>query len=550
MVQQPFIEIPLKIETLTPVHIGTGDDYYPTDYVIKNGKLYFLDRSKFTHHVKEEGKWEDFCNVSQKSGKEAIFEIRKFISGIFDGNPKLADICSLYSVDVSQGTSNIYNENIQSTNSQNQLEIQRMYRSGIDLKPVIPGSSVKGAFMTALSNYIKEDVSRNHDFGKLIKFSDFSFVGGKESVEVVHNSKNISLKNDRELILANSTFLGKVQFNSILNRTLSTDKDRWGNLTKNKLCSDDFEKDFFYILNNFYELNEESKDIMFQSILDFEKQNFNLFFKEEISLENSSLIKLGCHSGAYAVTLHPEQEGNIFNNQLFETVKKLINDRVSEVVFKQKIEETKAAKVIHKYKELGHREFINKLSFNGRCDKNAKRDKMFYMSHQTTTWITEEVKPLGWCRASAISQEEHAKYLSLVNKRRSDFELKLIKENKIYQEFLDKEQEKGRIEQQKIEEQQKQEELRKQKQIAEKIKLESMSEVDRICYQIANYDVSQENEQVVMKEFSNIDNFSSEDKIKLAKAIKKYFLKADKWDVKQGKKQYDKVQKIKQILEE
>ena len=34
------------VSTLSPVHIGCGEDYYPTNYVIDNGLL---------HHFSEEG---------------------------------------------------------------------------------------------------------------------------------------------------------------------------------------------------------------------------------------------------------------------------------------------------------------------------------------------------------------------------------------------------------------------------------------------------------------------------------------------------------------
>ena len=41
----------LKLTALTPIHIGTGEVYEPTSYVIDDGYLYEFEESLFFQHL-------------------------------------------------------------------------------------------------------------------------------------------------------------------------------------------------------------------------------------------------------------------------------------------------------------------------------------------------------------------------------------------------------------------------------------------------------------------------------------------------------------------
>ena len=87
--------------------------------------------------------------------------------------------------------------------------------------------------------------------------------------------------------------------------------------------------------------------------------------------------------------------------------------------------------------------------------------------------------------------------------------------------------------------------LEEQKKIKE---IENMSEIDKICYKID----SEYEENYAMDILKKIDNYNTEDKIKIAKALKEAWIKKCKWDKKDklSSKQEKKVEKIKSILNE
>ncbi len=496
MTKQPFIEIPIQIEVLTPVHIGMGEDYYPTDYVIADSKLYFIDRNKFTKHLMENGKWNDFVNVCNEQGERAILSIRKFIKDNFNVG------CSKYEVENVCGELGKKYNNPENTGQRgviSQTSIERIIRTSFYNEPILPGSSVKGAFMTALMNSMKDKSTISsgvfeHNnrtmnvIGQIISFSDFDLVKGSCGVKISKNIKSFGAEKDTQSVPSNkehisigSVFVGKVKINTI-------NKDfvkQYEAIVGQPILQ--FKKTFFQLINDFY----------FKDVYVLENTQFK-YFKSSFNLglvsENVATLKIGKHSGAYGVTVHPLQKNKI----------KLMQ---------------------------------------------GKGNPPKYGNNQTTVWTIDDL-PMAWCKISEISTDEYKQKRAIIIKRRSEYEEKLISDKKEYDSFIEtirmskveKKLKEEMIIKAKQEEKQKEEELLK--------KLAEMSDVDRMVFKISSFEVNQINEQLVMNEFNGIDSRSEEDKIKLAKAIKEYFIKSDKWDVKPGKKQYDKVQKIKQILGE
>ncbi len=68
------------ISTLSPVHIGCGEDYYPTNYVIDGGLL---------HHFSEEGllaaltlpEKKRLAKIAEEQGDNGIKKLQEFIHG-------------------------------------------------------------------------------------------------------------------------------------------------------------------------------------------------------------------------------------------------------------------------------------------------------------------------------------------------------------------------------------------------------------------------------------------------------------------------------------
>jgi len=147
----------LKITTLSPVHIGTGDVYEPTSFVIDGNRLYAFDEVLFYQSLSplekvslnaKLGDWMQIINFY----KEHIASARKITFFECDVTNKVAD---RYSAKKNKDGSINYN----------QLQINTVYKNPNTYRAVIPGSSIKGMFDTVLQIYpqkIKDNIPRQN----------------------------------------------------------------------------------------------------------------------------------------------------------------------------------------------------------------------------------------------------------------------------------------------------------------------------------------------------------------------------------------------------
>lgn len=149
----------LILETLTPVHIGSGETIEPYEYIITD-KLYRINLRRFISSLNIKDK-ETFLKLSSSD----IVKTRKFIKE----KANLSNIAE-YSMSVSSDVKNIYGDKINDPNSQ--LSIQTFVKTME--RPFIPGSSVKGAIRTALLfSMADKPVEYTRDIEKYVfKFKD------------------------------------------------------------------------------------------------------------------------------------------------------------------------------------------------------------------------------------------------------------------------------------------------------------------------------------------------------------------------------------------
>ena len=153
----------LKITPLTAVHIGTGLELTPFNYVIKLNKnrtptLYRFIPGQVISFLSSEQKKE----LEKLSESGNILPLRKFLYNNFKAGMEI------YSLPVSKDIAKSYVNNLQS--ERNQLIINEMYRKGDIYSPVIPGSSLKGAIRTAVLNKkVREKTSRGYAVPKINK---------------------------------------------------------------------------------------------------------------------------------------------------------------------------------------------------------------------------------------------------------------------------------------------------------------------------------------------------------------------------------------------
>jgi len=125
----------LLCDLLSPIHIGVGDEIDPLTYIIEGENLYKISLKDFVSNMNNDTR-EKFENLINKND---LIGMRSFITETID-----IDRDSSYSVAVDPTVRNLYAAKIDDI--QNQLLINPEH----DERPLIPGSSIKGAIRTAI----------------------------------------------------------------------------------------------------------------------------------------------------------------------------------------------------------------------------------------------------------------------------------------------------------------------------------------------------------------------------------------------------------------
>ncbi len=155
----------LKLTALTPVHIGTGEDYEPTNFVIDNGYLYEFDEISFYTKLDNNQK-KRFLEAVEARASDSLFDIHRIIKQ----NRKHAISSAISKVQVSKGIEGDYeakvgkvvqNEGgrqVQKSRVFNRFQIAKTTRLANFGLVYIPASSIKGAISTAYQEAIyKQD---------------------------------------------------------------------------------------------------------------------------------------------------------------------------------------------------------------------------------------------------------------------------------------------------------------------------------------------------------------------------------------------------------
>ena len=200
----------LRLEVLTPVHIGSGDTSDPLDYVIaaRNGNDYFcqIDLDSWLEDYPEQ---EDLAKVLD-GGKLPV--IRKYIAENLEADIYTRSSSRIISAEVGKK----YQQHIANTNSPNQLLIDAALKNPLTGGLLIPGSSIKGAMRTAVIDWcdqnwhLKLEKNRNQreynqileralgsireSAFKQLKIGDFEAING---VSAVVTAKEKSIKADK-----------------------------------------------------------------------------------------------------------------------------------------------------------------------------------------------------------------------------------------------------------------------------------------------------------------------------------------------------------------
>jgi len=129
----------MTITILSPVHIGSGQQIDPLEYLVKDTIFYRLDTARFLSTLTANLKAK--FNEALKSSNPVT--MREFIVDNLDTKKY-----SLFSAATGPDFEKAYKDNVDSIN--NQLLVELFPRCGTQLRAYLPGSSIKGAIRTAV----------------------------------------------------------------------------------------------------------------------------------------------------------------------------------------------------------------------------------------------------------------------------------------------------------------------------------------------------------------------------------------------------------------
>jgi len=171
----------LKITTLSPLHIGTGEVYEPTSFVIDEGKLYEFDEIQF------------YQNLTLSDKKIFGQKVNNWM-GIIDfyrSKAKEAKSIARFKCKASKEVEDTYKKlkNQDGSKKQNQFQIARTLKNPNTHKAIIPGSSIKGMLDTVLG-IDNQKINSNEPRQRLILSDALSLEGSTEIGYAYRQHKN------------------------------------------------------------------------------------------------------------------------------------------------------------------------------------------------------------------------------------------------------------------------------------------------------------------------------------------------------------------------
>lgn len=137
----------LHLTPLSPIHIGCGEDFEPTNYVIDNGLLYGFDPSRAALNEVQRSKLMDVARRGSLPGIQRFFRDNAdtFKPHAHVVMPVCAGVARMYEQRIGKAA------NVEASGNQvfNKLEIERHVYTGTLQQPFIPGTSFKGALRTS-----------------------------------------------------------------------------------------------------------------------------------------------------------------------------------------------------------------------------------------------------------------------------------------------------------------------------------------------------------------------------------------------------------------
>ena len=179
----------LDISTLSPVHIGTGQAYDTTGYVIEGDTLHHFDTAAAMAALPSADRDKLLALVSRGGGDALLKDVQRFFHDRRDALMAHATL----RLPVLDGVAKLYESRIGQTANRedggrdviNKLAVERNAFDPVQNRPVLYGSSLKGAMRTAVLDHYNEGRTADeakglHEFqGRILKYRD----AGRQKLE-------------------------------------------------------------------------------------------------------------------------------------------------------------------------------------------------------------------------------------------------------------------------------------------------------------------------------------------------------------------------------
>lgn len=238
----PFASYRMLITPLSPIHIGTGESYEPTNYVIEDGVLHEFDTGAAMAALSEADR-KTLLEISNRRPDAGMIEA---LQRFFHERREPLMGHAIQRIPVLPGVANLYKQRIgQPANREadgrkvvNRLEIDRTSFNPVTRLPVLFGSSLKGAMRTALLDGVNggrpaQERKGLHEFqGRLFRYLD----------ENARPHMSLELDPMRLVQLSDAAWCGEpglpaAQVHLAVNRKKAAVVDEHGNLRKSKMES-------------------------------------------------------------------------------------------------------------------------------------------------------------------------------------------------------------------------------------------------------------------------------------------------------------------------
>lgn len=147
----------LKLTVLSPLHIGSGIVLDPTQYIVRSDRFYRIDDRRFAASLPAEQHAAFLAALASNDLKR----IWQAVSSIFDPAKHAA-----YSAAIAPAIHKKFSEGLQ--RGETQLELHECVKEHGAMRPIIPGSSLKGALRTAILQSLLPSKIASQEFKNLL----------------------------------------------------------------------------------------------------------------------------------------------------------------------------------------------------------------------------------------------------------------------------------------------------------------------------------------------------------------------------------------------